>query len=89
VLEDGHPRLHAHAARALGQIGDPRALDALVAALRNTCYGARVAAIEALAQIGDRRALEPLTAALGDGDPCVRLAAAAALCRLNLAKTLP
>jgi HEAT repeat protein len=52
------------AASALGKIGDTRALEPLIAALKNVINGVRQAAAEALGNIGDARALEPLIAVL-------------------------
>jgi HEAT repeat protein len=83
VLNNAHPCLHPHAADALGEIGDPQAVEALIAALQRTGHRTRVAAIRALAKIGDQRAVGPLVSALGDGDAAIRLAAASALCTLG------
>ena len=56
----------------LGDLGDQRAVDPLIAALKYSGkYGAdvlRTAAAEALGELGDRRAVEPLVAALKDGN---------------------
>lgn len=57
------------AARCLGLLGDPQAVEPLIAAARNTDDNpeqreARRAAIDALAKLGDRRAVKPLTALL-------------------------
>jgi HEAT repeat protein len=67
------------AAEALGQIGDPRAVEALTSALDDESAAARQAAAEALGQIGDPDAVEPLIGALNDQNAKVRVAAAAAL----------
>jgi HEAT repeat protein len=64
-LEDGaQAGVHASAAQALGEIGDARAVEPLIAALKEE--NAKVAAADALGQIGDPRAVEPLIAALKD-----------------------
>jgi HEAT repeat protein len=65
------------AAEALGKIKDRRAVEPLIAALKDESFSVRQAAAEALGKIKDPRAVEPLSAALKDarnGD--VRLAAA-------------
>jgi len=67
------------AAEALGKIGDARAVEPLIAALRDTDSEVCRSAAGALEQIGDARAVEPLIAALGDEDASVRGAAAGAL----------
>lgn len=67
------------AARVLGRIGDPRALDPLVARLYDRSDLLRVAAAEALGALRDKRALAPIVqATLRDPAPQVRAHAAAA-----------
>jgi HEAT repeat protein len=73
------------AARALGKIGDARAVEPLIAALRDQHN--HVAA-EALGQIGDARAVEPLIATLRDQDRYVRGVAAKALGRIGDARAV-
>lgn len=53
-----------YAAHALGELGDPRAVEPLIAALGDSDFMVRMFAAEALAKIGNRRAVEPLSAAL-------------------------
>jgi HEAT repeat protein len=65
------------AAAALGEIGDARAVEPLVAALQDRTL--REVAARALGQIGDARAVEPLLAALQDPEEEVRVAAVSAL----------
>jgi HEAT repeat protein len=60
----------------LGQIGDARAVPALLEALHDPKEHVRVAAAGALGQIGDARAVDGLLAALRDPDAHVRAAAA-------------
>jgi len=67
------------AAEALGQIGDVRAVEPLVTALKDKDKSVRKAAAEALGQIADPRALEPLIGTLQDRNAFVRRAAAGAL----------
>jgi HEAT repeat protein len=69
------------AAEALGRIRDPRAVEQLIAALKDEEIGVREAAAKALGEISDPRAVEPLIAALRDKE--VREAAAKALDKLG------
>jgi HEAT repeat protein len=70
------------AARGLGQIGDARAVEPLIGALRGR-EDVRAVAAQALGQIDDGRAVEPLISALKDGGSNVRAAAARALGQLG------
>ena len=70
------------AARALGEIKDPRAVEPLSAALKDENEYVRKAAAYALGEIKDPRAVEPLIAALKDEELHVRWAAAEALVSL-------
>lgn len=79
-------RIRRDAANALGELGDNRAVEPLIAALtRNSRLypdremNARSAAAQALGQIGDSRALKSLIAALDNWYWIVRHAAAEAL----------
>jgi HEAT repeat protein len=68
------------AATALGEIGDPQAVDSLITALEDEDDYVCRAAAEALGQIGDARAVEPLVAAaVYNWDRGIREAAAKAL----------
>lgn len=66
-------------AQVLGQLEDVRAVEPLIAALRDTNDGARQAAVTALGQLRDARAVEPLIAILDGEDQNVRRAAVTAL----------
>jgi hypothetical protein len=66
-------------AEALGRMCAARAVDALIAALRDQSWGVRTAAVTALRKIGDSRAVAPLIASLKDDTDHVRLAATTAL----------
>lgn len=68
-----------HAARALGRIGDSRAVEPLIAALTDENSSVRRHAASALGHIGDTVAVEPLISALEDADSNVRLSAVTAL----------
>jgi HEAT repeat protein len=72
------------AASALGNIGDRRALDPLIAALEDEYWNVKQAAAKALGNLGDSRAIRPLIRALGeDKYAFARLAAASALSKLG------
>jgi HEAT repeat protein len=59
------PNVRKGAAAALGEIGDARAVEPLIAALADPDFNVGRAAAMALGEIGDERAVEPLIAALG------------------------
>ncbi|HMK47068.1 MAG TPA: HEAT repeat domain-containing protein [Methanocella sp.] len=61
-----NPYLACCAARALGEIGDPRSEDPLIKALENRSDSVREAAAIALGKIGDERAIEPLAGLKAD-----------------------
>jgi beta-lactamase regulating signal transducer with metallopeptidase domain/protocatechuate 3,4-dioxygenase beta subunit len=65
-LKNGGPRGREAAAQELGELRAPRAVDALIAALKDTDVGVRGAAARALGNIGDERAVEPLIGAYQD-----------------------
>ncbi len=73
--------VRARAARALGEMGDPRAAEPLVASLSDEDADVRGAAADALAKIG-APALEPLVTALGAEH--ARDAAAAVIIRMGV-----
>ncbi len=77
------------AARALGELGDARAVDTLAQCLKThktSSYDdhTRRFAIEALGKIGDPRAIEPLQEALQDRDQSIRGEAVASLTKLGV-----
>jgi HEAT repeat protein len=71
------------AARALGQLGDKRAVEPLIAALGDQEQTVWQSAARALGQLGDKRAIEPLRAALKAKDGRMRSSAADALAVLG------
>jgi len=72
--------LRLAALEALGQLGDARAVGAVVAVARRGTDGAvRQRAVETLGQLGDPRAVGPLLAVLDDDEPSLRAGAATAL----------
>lgn len=66
-------------ALALGNIGDERAVEPLIQALKDKNAGVRRVVADALGKIKDERVLEPLIQALEDRDNDVRNRAAKAL----------
>ncbi|MCW4032078.1 MAG: HEAT repeat domain-containing protein [Candidatus Bathyarchaeota archaeon] len=60
--------IRARAAGALGNIGDPRAVEPLSKGLKDTYYPVRVEVANALGKIRDPRVVEPLLGALTDQD---------------------
>lgn len=73
----------AYAAKALGELGDRRAVNPLRGALWDRDPGVRRNAAEALGQLGDPRAVEALIAAVSDAEPEVQEAADDALRRIT------
>ena len=79
---DANPRnlsARCGAARALGALGDKRAVKALVRALGEPAPRVRAAAARALGEIGDASGIDALLVATSDGNPKVRVAAVQAL----------
>ena len=66
LFNDQDTAIREDAVRALGMIGDPRALDFLQVALKEP--GLRPLAVEAMGHIGDRRAVPVLIMVLEGGD---------------------
>jgi len=60
-----YPAVRADAAKALGRVGDTRAVTPLIAALKDSDCCVRDAAAAALGELKDRRAVVPLIEALG------------------------
>jgi HEAT repeat protein len=79
------PSVRRSAAKALGRIGDKRAVEPLIQALKDENYCVREEAAWALGDIGDTRAVEPLIQSLKeiDTDRDVRHSAAGALGRIG------
>jgi uncharacterized integral membrane protein len=71
------------AARALGETGDPGAVEPLASALGDGREYIRKAAAGALGKLGDPRAIEPLSAALNDRYASVRDCARQSLERIK------
>jgi HEAT repeat protein len=79
MKDDPEPDVRAAAATALGNSGDPRAHDLLVAALGATDPAIRSTAIQMLGNMHDARAVPALIGLLADKDPRVRADAVASL----------
>ena len=76
-------KVRKNAAKMLGETRDPRAVEALIGALRDANDDVREEAAVALGAIGDRRAVPALVAALNDGDGSVRTRAVNSLGELG------
>lgn len=83
VRTGGSERLRKSAAKALGLLGNPDAIDALVVALSDKDFKVRKSAARSLGQIGDERAAPALAAAVDDPDYTVGKHAQEALARIN------
>lgn len=79
ALKDSHHDVRIAAAEALGEIGDPDAVDPLIRVSCDAREDVRIAAAGALGRIGDRRSIQPLISLFGDGYHGVRVAAADAV----------
>lgn len=83
ALEDPNANVRAGAARALGKIGDIRALGSLIFRLRvDADAEVRKSAVWAM-HLGGTRAVEPLIEALHDSDEWVRFGAAIVLSKIG------
>lgn len=71
------------AVRLLGEIGDNRAVEPLILALKHPARILQYEAAKALGKINDPRAVEPLIQALSDNDTVVREAAAQSLTEIG------
>ena len=83
LREDADPRFRQRSARALVELANPDALDALLLALRDTDLEVRRTAAVGLGKFGDNRVVAALISALQDPHALVRRAAAEALGRLG------
>ncbi|MBM3460362.1 MAG: HEAT repeat domain-containing protein, partial [Armatimonadetes bacterium] len=84
-----HPIPRQHAARALAELGDPRAVEPLCACLADESEWVRLAAAEALGKLADARAVEPLVQQIADPQEEVRAAVHRALARFGPAAVSP
>lgn len=74
--------IRLQAVRVLGELGNPRAVEPLMASLEDSDRAVRAEAVRALQRLADPRAVEPLLAALEDSYNDVRAEAARALQQL-------
>jgi HEAT repeat protein len=88
VLKRESPDLRAEVARALGKIGDARAVDALIEALKDEDSYVRKNVAWALGKIRDARAVDALIEALKDEDRGVRKNVAWALGEIGDARAV-
>ena len=82
-LKDKNPDVRMRAAKALGRIGDARAVEPLIPALNDMHRDVRWNAVRALGMIGGTKAAEALTKALGDKYDPVRSKALEALVKIG------
>lgn len=81
--------VRAAAARALGRIADPAAVERLCESAADPVSAVRIASLEALGLIGDRRAARAAAAALSDPGTDVVRAAIEACGRMNAVEAAP
>ena len=77
------------AARVLGELGDPRAVDALIQATNDPDYSVRAKAILSLGKLGDTRAVPVLREILKGDDLSIKNPAIAALANLADTASVP
>lgn len=83
VLQDRDLYVHFVAARTIGKIKDPRAVDSLIPVLYEPLWDVRQAAVQALGKIGDVKAISPLLKKLRDREWKVRKSALSALNKIE------
>jgi HEAT repeat protein len=79
LLDDTDRDVRREAARALGQIGDPRAVPALIEKARDDVAGIELDAVEALGRMSTPESTQFLVRMLEDPRPAVRISAALGL----------
>jgi HEAT repeat protein len=89
ALHNPNRDVRFNAARALGEIRDPRAVESLLDLLRDQNRTVRLAAARALGFIRDGRAVEPLTRAVNDRARMVRNYIAWALGEIGDERAVP
>ncbi|MGD2089209.1 MAG: HEAT repeat domain-containing protein [Candidatus Aminicenantes bacterium] len=88
ALKDIDIYIRRSAAAALGEIGDPKAVDPLIEALKDKGNLVRDSTVNALGKIGDPKVVDPLIEALKDRDYGVRRSALKALDKIGDAKAV-
>jgi hypothetical protein len=89
ALHNPNKDVRFNAARALGEIRDPRAVESLLDLLRDQNRTVRLASARALGFVRDARAVEPLCHALGDRARMVRNYVAWALGEIGDERAVP
>ncbi|MCH7761066.1 HEAT repeat domain-containing protein [candidate division TA06 bacterium] len=79
LIQHQNWRMRMSACEALGEVGDPRAVEPLMTALKDTVFLVRKGAVFGLGKMEDRRSISALIQALGDGSYAVRYPASEAL----------
>ena len=83
----GDPRVRQYLAIGLGEVGDPRAVEALIGAVDDGDLQTRINATLALGRLGDARAAPGILPLLDSDEPDLRKAAAYALGGLDAAES--
>lgn len=81
-------KVRSDAAKALGDIGNTRAVDALTTALEDPAKQVRLDAVVALGRICDAQVMDPLIAALGNPDWQIRIEAVTAIGHIHDARAI-
>ncbi|MGZ7068582.1 MAG: HEAT repeat domain-containing protein, partial [Methanobacterium sp.] len=72
ALNDENFAVRKFAAKALGEIGDIKAVDPLIETINDEDWGVKMATLKALGDLGDEKAIDPIKkarrAATGDKD---------------------
>jgi HEAT repeat protein len=89
ALHNPNKDVRFNAARALGEIRDPRAVESLLDLLRDQNRTVRLAAARALGFLKDQRSVEPLCHTLGDRARMVRNYVAWALGEIGDERAVP
>jgi hypothetical protein len=87
LREDSSYKVRTQAALVLGKLGDARAVEPLIAALRDDNEAVRAAAAAALGQLGDGRGATALAGLRQDSSSLVRMSVEKALARLGTQAT--
>jgi HEAT repeat protein len=82
-LDSNYRDLRMSAIWTLGKVNDPRALDALISALKHEDLGVRIAAADALGDKKDPEAIDPLIAGLKENEETVSEAFVKALANIT------
>lgn len=83
ALDSSNVIIRRDAAKVLGELANPIAVDSLIVALKDEEFIVRVCAAKALGQIGGHAVINPLISAVKDYDWSVRKAAADALDKIG------